>query len=119
MAAVQSLNDKPSNNVLVETEPVLVPGKSNAPNGRKLNKLRLKFLTSIKGYFMNLDHAVCTEEQPPATELVKRVFHQLCQQRLANSLEAGAEWFAIDVTFFTDENEGPFVNFIRKYWSKS
>ena len=122
MQAMQSLNDKPTGsdkNKTGEAEPVLVPVKSDAPNGRALNTLRLRHMPSIKSYFMYLDRAVCTEEQAPATQFVKRVFHQLCDLRAANSLGAGNEWFAVDVTHFTDENELPFANFIRKYWNKS
>ena len=120
MQAMQSLNDKPSDkNKTGEAEPVLVPVKSDAPNGRALNTLRLRHMPSIKSYFMYLDRAVCTEEQAPATQFVKRVFHQLCDLRAANSLGTVNEWFAVDVTHFTDENELPFANFIRKYWNKS
>ena len=61
-------------------------------------------------------HTVCTEEQSPATELVKSVFYQLCEQRSANSLKAGREWFATDVTYFPpNENELLFVNYMRNY----
>ena len=116
MASIQVLNQKPSN--LMETEPALVPVKSNALYGRALNTERLKYMNSIKSYFMSDEHVVCTEEQSPATELVKRVFHQLREQRLANSLEGAAKWFDVDVTHFTDENSVPFANFIRKYWNK-
>jgi hypothetical protein len=114
MASIQTLTQTRSN--VVETEPALVPVKTNALYGRALNAQRLKYMNRMKAYFISV--VVCTEEQSPATEFVKRVFHQLCDQRVANSLEAGAEWFDVDVTHFTDENCLPFANFIRKYWNK-
>jgi hypothetical protein len=117
MAAMQKLNNKPSVNVPVK--PDLSQKQSNVPYyGRALNTERLRHMHSIKRYFMSHEHAVCTHDQGPATDVVKRVFKKLCKQRLAKSLEAGTEWFAFDVTYFTDENEGPFVNLIRNYWCK-
>ena len=76
-------------------------------------------MSIVKSYFMTLDNAVCTEEQRPVTELVKRLFRKLCEQRSADKLGTGAAWFESDVTHFTDDNEIPFVNLIRKYWNKS
>jgi hypothetical protein len=118
LTAMQSLNEKASDNAMPDTQAVIVPVTADAPKGRALNTLRLQYMTNMKSYFMTLEHAVCTEEQAPATELVKRVFHQLCQHRSAHKLGTGAAWFESDVTYFTDDNELPFANFIRKYWSK-
>jgi hypothetical protein len=121
MATIQKLNPKPSDNV--ETE--LPQKQPSVPYGRALHTLRLRHRTSIKAYFMHVENVVCSHDQPPATEVVKSVFKELCKQRAADSLEVGAEWFAFHVTYFedkndkNDKNEGPFVNFIRKYWNKS
>ena len=89
------------------------------PYGRTLNAQRLTHKDSIQRYFVGLGDSVCTSDKPPAAEFVKSVFQQLCTQRSANNLPADAEWFAKDVTYFTDENETPFKNFNRKLWNRS
>ena len=86
------------------------------PYGHALNKERLKHRDSIQRYF---GKGVCTNDKPPPPVFVKSVFQELCKQRSANKLPADAEWFARDVTYFTDENEIPFKNFIRKLWKSS
>jgi len=91
--------------------------QSKVPYGAALNKVRLVHRESIKIYLLSLGG--CTKEKPPPTAAGKRVFKELCQHRTAGSLPAGSEWFSEDVTFFTDENEKPFTDFIRKYWTST
>ena len=109
---IQKMHEKSSHSVV---EPVA----SSLPYGRALNTLRKKHIHSIKRYFMHFTSVECSYDQPPKTEAVKTVFKQLCKQRAAKRLQAGADWFAFHVTLFEDQNLGPFVNFIRNYWSKS
>ena len=115
MASIQTLHSKPNDVLPVEETAVSVTAE-NQPYGRALNTKRLKQKDSIQRYFISL--GVCTSDKPPAAEFVKSVFQQLCTQRLANELPADAAWFAKDVTYFTDENEISFKNFIRKLWNR-
>ena len=111
------LHQKPSNVAQEEPSSVSSEKQSKVPYGAALNKVRLAHRESMKDYFVGLGG--CTREMPLPTATGKRVFKDLCQQRAAGSLPAGAEWFSEDVTFFTDENEKPFTDFLRKYWTST
>ena len=116
MASIQSINHKPID-VLPAVETAKSVTSERQPYGRALNAQRLKHRDSIQRYLVSL--GMCTNDKPPPAEFVKSVFQELCKHRSANKLPAEAEWFARDVTYFTDDNEVPFKNFIRKLWTRS
>jgi hypothetical protein len=115
LASIQNLFHKPID-VLPAVEMTVSVKSEEQPYGRALNTERLKHKDSIQHYFRKV---VCTNNKPPPADMVETVLQELCKQRSANELPAEAAWFTKDVTYFTDDNEVPFKNSIRKLWTRS
>jgi hypothetical protein len=83
-----------------------------APYGRALSALRHQHEAAIISYFES--QGLSVDCSTPTAANVAEVFKQLCEMRASNKLPPEAAWFEHDVTYFEDEHQTSFKNYVRK-----
>ena len=77
--------------------------EQKVPYGKQLHAARTAFAKEIKAYFpQGYIAAACVQ-----------AFRELCRLRAATTLPEDAAWFEYDKTFFKDEHEKYFKDFLR------